>query len=200
MSTGRQDIEGVPSGDYASYADDRLLALLGMNDEEAFTALYKRYWEKVFYVALKKLGDESVAEDIVQDVFADLWKRRVGLEVREKLAAYLAVAVKYRVINVQARQHRLNRIRDKIYAGTEEGTRATEEWLSFEELRSQLEQNIARLPEKSRLAFQYNRDEGLSYKEIAARMNISEKAVERNIARAVQSLKKAIQNIFALFF
>ena len=87
------------------HSDEELLLMLQSGEHHAFREIYKRYWDKLLYLAGKKLADLSEAESIVQDVFVDLWQRRETLEIREQLAGYLVVAVRYRILNFLARQH-----------------------------------------------------------------------------------------------
>ena len=93
------------TANYQFHRDEELLLLLQTGDHTAFREIYKRYWDKLLYIAGKKLDDFSEADSIVQDVFVDLWHRRETLEVRQQLAGYLVVAVRYRILNFLARQH-----------------------------------------------------------------------------------------------
>src|SRR5580704_6235971 len=91
---------------YDSHSDEVLVRLMGAGDREAFAEIYRRYWDRLFYWGSKRLGDLGEAENQVQDVFVDLWRRRERLEIRGELNHYLAVALKYRIINYQARKYR----------------------------------------------------------------------------------------------
>ena len=83
---------------YQLYDDNKLLSLLSNNDEEAFTEIYNRYWEKLVAVAYKRLKNTAFTEDVVQDVFVSLWKNRYESSI-QSLENYLASAVKYAVFN-----------------------------------------------------------------------------------------------------
>lgn len=180
---------------YSSHTDLSLVRLLQQSDREAFTEIYNRYWERLFYVAGKKIKDLSEAESIVQDLFLDLWHRRETLEIESELSHYLAVAMKYRVINFQAKKERAVRY---ISQQPEGADTTTEEWLSFNELKGRLEKLVTQLPEKCRLAY-HLREEGLSQKEIAASMGVSENTVETHIGRALRFLRSGLTHIFSLF-
>jgi RNA polymerase sigma-70 factor (ECF subfamily) len=179
-----------------NYTDNGLFQLVAQGDEAAFTVLYDRYWDKLFAVAANQLGDLAVAEELVQDVLLDLWQRRATIQLTGELQAYLAVAMKYRVINVQVRRKKFREYQQA--AGQPVADNSTEQWLGFEELREQLAALVNRLPERSRLAYQLSREQGLSQKEIARTMNISEKAVEHNLARAIKSLREGLRHFFKL--
>lgn len=185
---------------YSHIEDDQLLALLRNNDDQAFTEIYNRYWDRMLYVAGVKSRNLDLAEEIVQDVFLDIWNRRNTLDITGTLEAYLAVSVKYKVINAQARQKHFTRYQQQEFQ-TRPGTdNSTEEWLTYQELKQRLSALVAGLPEKCRITYQLSREFGLSHKEIAEKMQVTEKAVEANLARAVQSLRKAIAGFLSSFF
>ena len=183
-----------------NYSDNGLFELVAQGNEAAFTALYERYWDKLFAVAANQLNDLSAAEELVQDLLLDLWQRRTSIRLTGELQAYLAVAMKYRVINVQARRKRFREYQQQaktVQAGVDH---STEQWLHFDELRQQLAKYVNCLPERCRLAYQLSREQGLSHKEIAGAMNISEKAVEHNLSRAIKSLRHSLRHFFKLLF
>lgn len=177
---------------YSSHSDQLLVRLLEVSDRDAFTEIYNRYWDRLFYVAGKKIKDLYEAESMVQDLFLDLWQRRQTLEVEGELSHYLAVAMKYKIINFQARKERAARYVSQHAA---EADRATEEWLSFNELKGRLDKLVTQLPQKCRLAYEL-REEGLTQKEIATSMGVSENTVETHIGRALKFLRSGLTHIF----
>ncbi|SEM30371.1 Sigma-70 region 2 [bacterium A37T11] len=80
--------------------DEELLSAIGEGQYTAFTELYNRYWRKLFVVASNKLKDSAVAEELTQNIFADIWARRENLQIHNNFQAYLAVALKYKVIEL----------------------------------------------------------------------------------------------------
>jgi RNA polymerase sigma-70 factor (ECF subfamily) len=185
---------------YTENTDEDLLALMSYGDEAAFTEIYNRYWKRIFLQAASKLDDFALAEDMVQDLLGDLWRRRTELEVSGKLEVYLAVALKYKVINALAVRKRERMRKTESGKKVSVADRSTEYWLDFEDLKGQLEQLVARLPERCRMTYQLGKEQGLSQKEIARHMNISEKAVEQNISRALHSLRLGLKHLFYIFF
>jgi|SRR5687768_6407294 len=176
--------------------DEELLQLLQSGEHHAFREIYKRYWDKLLYIAGKKLGDLSEGESIVQDVFVDLWQRRETLEVRESLAGYLVVAVRYRILNFLARQQKAETYLRDTARSSSPADCSTEEWLGFEDLRGWLEKMVAGLPEKCRLAYRL-RGEGYSQREIARYMKVSEKTVETHISRALKVLRTGLGQLIS---
>lgn len=184
---------------YFNYDDSMLMSLLKTGNEKAFTELYDRYWKKLFVVAVNKIRNLHVAEELVQDIFSDLWVRKETIELTGELHSYLAVALKYRIINYQSKQ---KRARDYVsYAASHHSysDNSTQEFLSFEELKNRLAALVAKLPERCQLTYRLSREQGLTQKQIAQQLSISEKAVERNITRAMHSLKKDLGHFFSVF-
>ncbi|MRG45232.1 RNA polymerase sigma-70 factor [Chitinophaga sp. SYP-B3965] len=178
------------------HSDEDLLLLLQRGGHHAFREIYKRYWDKLLYIAGKKLDDLSEAESIVQDVFVDLWQRREILEIKQQLAGYLVVAVRYRMLNFLARQQRAKTYIQETARNQEPGENSTEELLGFEELRGWLEKMVSRLPEKCQLAYRL-RGEGYSQREIAGYMKVSEKTVETHISRALKILRTGLGQLIS---
>lgn len=174
---------------YRALSDDQLILLLKENNQLALSELYLRYWDKLFAVACKKLADPAEAEEIVQDIFVSLWERRKQLELRYQLCTYLAVAVKYRVINIMDKHYRE---RSREEAGSLEVaylSPAADEYVLEKELVDRIEASISALPEKCRIVFRLSREEGLTNKQIAARMDVTESTVEKHMTKALKDIR-----------
>src|ERR1700761_41337 len=174
--------------------DKELIDLLQQDDELAFTEIYNRYWKILLTVAANKLRELDEAEEIVQDIFVSLWKRRSELGVIDTLRSYLSVSVKYRVIKLLDKRGNYQR-----YASYAEQTftitdNSTLQWLEFEELKSRLALFVADLPEKCRLVYQLSRDAGYTQKQIAEELNISEKTVEAHLGKAIRTLRARLSS------
>jgi len=174
------------------------MQLLREGEEGAFTEVYNRYWQVLFNVAANKTNNLAEAEELVQDIFLDVWKRRETIDITSNLRAYLAVALKYRVINLLAKRNR--RLRYEQYAGKKLSIAdaSTEQWLGFNELNERISRLVADLPDKCRVVYQLKKESGYSQREIAIHLQISEKAVEAHISRALKTLRTGIR--FFLFF
>lgn len=179
---------------YLAYQDQQLLPLLAQGDNTAFTEIYERYWDKLFYIAGKKVADLGEADSLVHDVLLDLWQRRQSLAIHTSLEHYLAVAMKYRVIKLLAKQAKEATYRHQQPAEPE-APHNPQTTLQYEELKAKLEKLVHSLPQQARIAYQL-RDEGLTQKEIAAQMNISEHTVERHLSRALKSIRASISRFF----
>lgn len=175
--------------EYNTLTDIELLTLLAKSDQNAFTAIYNRYWEKMFALAARKVDDLHDAEEIVQEIFVSLWNKRENLQITSSFNNYLAVSVKYRVIKTLARQQIHKRFENSEMNNISILDNSTMEYLDFDELKSKLEHYVSELPEKCRLVYQLSREAGFSQKQIAEKMSISEKTVEAHLSKAIKTLR-----------
>lgn len=183
---------------YTTYNDTALLDLVKEEDEHAFTEIYNRYWKLLFYIAQQKLQNLEEAEEIVQEVFTDLWARRHTITLKRSLKYYLASAVKYQVITCLSKRHQQLHLQQTFIPTDQPFT--ADSRLSFHELQEQLEDLVAALPEKCRIVYQLSRDEGLSHKAIASQLDISEKTVENHLTKALGHLRRGLGDAAFLFF
>lgn len=169
--------------------DSELLTLLKDDSQAAMNEMFNRYWKKLLVTAANNLQSIEEAEDCVQEIFARLWKLRNTLQLTHSLHTYLSIAVKYGVIDRLNKHHHrrlhLTPANDSLPALAP----SVEDSLLNKELWNRLEATINNLPEKCRIVFRLRHNDGLSNKEIAGIMKISEKGVEANITRAIKEIK-----------
>lgn len=180
---------------YNKLSDVQLTNLLKTGDHAAFTEIYNRYWKKMFVLAGQKLDDLDEAKEIVQQIFVRFWERRAELEIQGSLSAYLSVSVKYRIINALDMHYVRKNYMDNLSV-TSEIDDSTQEWLDFEEIKERLAILVSDLPEKCRLVFLMSREQGLSQKQIAKELDISEKTVEAHLGKAIKTLKTGLSSLF----
>lgn len=82
---------------YSDYSDEKLVWLFHNEDNQGFAEIYNRYWKKLVGMAIYKTNDRNTAEEIVQELFVNLWERRATLLI-QNLENYLFVALRYLII------------------------------------------------------------------------------------------------------
>ncbi|RDC56657.1 RNA polymerase sigma-70 factor [Pedobacter chinensis] len=180
--------------DYSGHSDHELIDLIKVGDEYAFENLYNRYWDRLLYFANQKTGDRVDAENIVQDVFVSLWNRRSELQITSEIAHYLVVSIKYRVIRLFEKQRTQRLNEEKSLSSFDILDNSTQQYLEFDELKQRLEKLICELPEKSAIIFRLSREDGLSHKEIAGQLDISERAVNDSLVKTKKSLSVSLRS------
>jgi RNA polymerase sigma-70 factor (ECF subfamily) len=178
----------LPGEEYQMWPDAKLLDLLRLDDREAFELLYKRYSAKLFHAAYNLFRDRDVCEDLVQELFIDLWTKRSQLNITS-LESYLKVAIRHRVI-YYIRTKKATLDLEVVEELIEKYTADSK--LLQSDISQLLENNVAQLPEKCRQIFTLSRKEYLSNKEIASRLNISIKTVENQMTIALRYLRTGL--------
>lgn len=147
----------------------------------------------MYRVAYSKLKSKNEAEEIVQEIFVNLWQGRESLLILN-LPHYLKAAVKLRIISrirsQIVREKYWNYYKDFIAGASSE----VEELVEYEDLGSALEKAIEKLPEKSQLVFKMNRIEGLSINEISDKLKVPRRTIEHHLTKSRQSLKLILKD------
>ncbi len=175
-----------------NYTDQELINSLQNGNEKAMDVLFRRHYSFICRAVYRILKDNNLAEDIAQEVFFGLWKKRENLNISTSVQAYLKRAA----INKS-----LNFIRDqKVKFDDEEkmpvltnNQFSTQQHLEADDLQKAINEAIDQLPEKCRLVFTLSRFEEMSYQEIATELNISIKTVENQISKALKYLRIALK-------
>ena len=137
--------------------------------------LYERYAPRLFKFCLGLVKDEQTAKEIVQEVFVTIWEKRDSIEVNGSLEAYLVKSAKYNVIDHYRSTHRL----EKLYA-------------VFENTKKQVLSTFKELPKKSQKIFFLSRKKGLTNKQIAQNLDVSEKTVEYHIKNSLKRFRSSL--------
>ncbi|HXD77004.1 MAG TPA: RNA polymerase sigma-70 factor [Puia sp.] len=174
---------------YQSLPDSRLAALLKAGDEVAYTEIFERYKVILYKHAFRVLEDRDDANDVIQDVFLALWQKKDMLAVETSLGAYLYHAVRNRIFDRISHRKVVDKYIRSIRDFMEAGQYTTDEAIRAKELAAIIEAEVAALPRKMREVFELSRNEELSYKEIARRLNISDKTVKQQVYNAVKILR-----------
>ncbi len=181
-----------------------MITSLKQGKEKTFRTVFITYFEPLEVFANTYIGNKEISKDLVQDVFYNLWKKRSSLPEKINLRAYLYQATRNNCLNhlkrikVQSKyeareQNRYNELRLNYDALS----LLSFDTVSFNELLDMLEKAISQLPPKCREIFELSRLEGMKNREIAEILNISVKAVEGHISKALKHLKKQLKDHYS---
>lgn len=176
------------------HSDCSLITLWQLGDEAAFDVLYKRYVLKLVEYIAQKTGSAEIASELTQDVFLDLHVQKNDLSDIENLKAYLFAIAKNKVFNYYRHQLIRQKYRQHILMSGEPLVNDLKEMMENKELVQIIHKQIEQLPPKCREVFKLSRQENLSYKLIAQRLNISENTVDQHIQKALRIFRSIIEN------
>jgi RNA polymerase sigma-70 factor (ECF subfamily) len=142
-------------------------------------------------VATRLTGAQASAEEVVQEVFLELWRRRATLDADVTVHAYLLRATRNRALNVVRHARVVDRTAPQLVAVAPQAPRA-DAHAAERELRDAVEAAVAALPPRCREVFTLSRAGGLRYTEIAERLGVTVKAVEAQMGRALRTLRERL--------
>jgi len=175
---------------YNRFDDIELVRMMSNDNESALSEIYSRYWQSLYISAFNVLKDSSACEDIVQDIFFQLWHKRKALEISTSLKAYLHTSVRYNVFRLIKTQ----KVRTELFEGIEERFffNSAENKLKEREIYHHVSRIVETLPSKCKEVYKLSREEQLTHKEIASRLNISTKTVENHLTIALKKLRSSM--------
>ena len=182
----------LPIMKYQKLSDEELVDFLKSDNETAFEEIYNRYWYKLFGVAYHEIGTKEEAEELVHDLFESLWNRRQASVIKH-LSSYLVVSIKHLSTNYIKSQITQRKYQEYLIFSQIQQSNSTDETVYFTDLSKAVEEAMKKLPEKSCEIFKLSRFEHQSVKDIAHRMNLSEKAVEYHLTKTLKVLKEQLR-------
>lgn len=159
--------------------------------EKWFEDIYNLYWKKLYEYCYYHTRDPGASEEMIQDIFYALWVRRETLDLRAPVDHYLIRAAKNKIADYY-------RLKSLYHKHTENAQRqlqwdnTTDNAVHFRELSDSITELVDGLPHQRRQVYKLSREQGLSNKEIAASMLISEKTVEFHLTKTLAFLRRKL--------
>jgi RNA polymerase sigma-70 factor (ECF subfamily) len=153
--------------------------------------VFREYYAELAVFVCRYVGSDDVAEDILQDLFLSIWRApERWIAAGDALRPLLFVAARNRAFDYMKHRRVHERyIRQTAAEGVEIVDRTADDELLYQEIRRNIDQAIAALPKRAREIFLLNREEGLTYREIADRLGLSIKTVENQMIRSLKKLR-----------
>jgi len=180
--------------------DDELIVFLRDGDHGAYAELFRRYNQLLFVHAYKRLRDEEQAKDIVQEFFTVLWTKRSTLYLKSSLIGYFFTAINNRIVDYFLHKDIQNKYVASFAGFAASENKKADHLIREKQLLLLIENEIQQLPPKMREIFELSRREYLSHKEIAEKLSISEKTVDRQISNALFRLKTKLGLLILLTY
>ena len=181
----------------AKYDEKSAIISLKKGNVSAFELIYQQNWSVLYSYAYNILRNKMVCEEIVQETFLSIWKRRESLGVTTSLKGYLLTAVKFQVLNY-IRSEKVRKEYAIIYTTFEKTLydNSNEEHIHLSDLEHLVEREISKLPNKCQQVYRLSRNEHQSIKTIADMLNISHKTVENHLTQALKQLRSSLGGLF----
>jgi len=176
---------------YQNHTDTELVQLLSEGDELAFNTLYKRYVQGLLRFANKSIFNKEDCEEIVQETFVELWAGREQFGQVTNVTAYLFSIIRYKIVHYIRFHMARQKYAAHYHLFAQVYNTSSSEQDNADRVGSFLDNALQGLPNRCQTAFRLRLSEDLSYKEIAERMEISVKTVEKYISAALGHLRKA---------
>lgn len=174
-------------------SDQQWLDALRGGDETALRSIFDRHYPLLLGDVYRIVPDEALCQDLAQEVFVELWRKRGELDIHTSLRAYLRRAAINKALNHIKANRRISFDEPDELRNTADTTeRDIREQAVQESLEAALHRAIEALPEKCRLVFSLSRFENLSHREIAEKLDISVKTIENQITKAMKLLRQAL--------
>jgi len=171
-------------------SDEKTLILgLQKGNIPAFERIFSLYHKRIYNFCLRLYQSSDDAEETVQKIFVALWEQRVQVDENKPLASYLYTIARYMVYQDFRQQVYKKAAFDYFILNSIDLNESTKDEVLYNELLSFLESVIEKLPERQRKIFKLSRFSGLTYRQIAVNMNITENTVDTQIRRALEFVR-----------
>jgi RNA polymerase sigma-70 factor (family 1) len=167
-----------------------LLAAVASGDRSAFNQLYAAHINNVYEYIFLFTKSKEETEELLQEVFVNLWEKREKLAEVDSFKSYLFRAAKNRLITNVRHMQVKHRVLSEIGRTTDDSQHTTEYDVTYKEYHQVLQKAIAKLPPKRKLIFRLNMENGLSYDEIAHQLQISKSVVKNQLYKALDFIRQ----------
>jgi RNA polymerase sigma-70 factor (family 1) len=188
--------------EYQILSDQELIALLQEEDGKALRALYDRYIRQLHYFILRIAKSKVLTEDVLHDVFLKIWDNRMQIDPEQPFKSYLFTIAKRHLLNLLKRAQHEGAILEQIQKNTSPVESATDMDVDYRESRELISEAINQLPAQCREVFVRCKVQGLSYKETADELGITEGTVNSQMVKALKSIRQfiTIRNAVGILF
>jgi RNA polymerase sigma-70 factor (family 1) len=163
--------------------------------EKDFERIYNSRWSKLYCVAYNYFRDKATAQEIIQDVFVNLWLKRDSIDEIRDIDAYLYRSVKNKIYDQFDKIASQERLQKQISSQFKEEVDSTKEEVEYAETLERINHEIDCLPHTTKTIFRLSRFDRYSNEEIAGQLHLSGKAVEYHITRALKRLRLRLNQI-----
>ena len=170
-----------------------LIRELQRGNAKAFELLYKQYHARLYNFCMSIIHNKQDAEGMVQEVFIAVWENREKLDENKSFSGFVFSIAKNKTLN-KIKQYLSRKVYLEYMQMESQALDETVSDIESLELIEFLHQTIQELPEKSKEIFLLSRNEGLTYKQIASKLNVTENVVDHEIRKSLKYLREKLGN------
>jgi RNA polymerase sigma-70 factor (ECF subfamily) len=180
--------------DIISYTDEELMQKIKADNMFAFDVLYKKYSKRLYKFGYSILKSTEEAENLIQDVYLNLWENRYKVEKDSSIKYYLFTTAYNSAISIIRKKAKESQFIEYLKSMQEINEEPVNMELEYNELKNKLDEIIKELPQRQKEVYLLHRAEGLKYSEIAERLHISVNTIENHMSRALKTIRKKLGN------
>ena len=165
---------------------------ISLGDESAFSEIFYYYTARIYPFVKKTTRSEEVTEEIVQEVFASIWKSRVKLAEIDNYSAYIFTITTNTTLNYLKSKARRKKHLDELAKVEKSFTNNTQETIDLHEIRELVSHLLGQLSPQKRIIYKLTREQGLSHDEVAQQLHISKNTVKNHLVQTLKFIRKNI--------
>lgn len=174
---------------------EMVLQNLANDDKKALEELFNYYYPRLYHFSKTFLKLEEGIDDILQDVFIKIWNHRTNIHSSETFNPFIFTVTRNLLLNELRSRLNDQKLKEKVQKLSLPEEYNSYEKMEYSELKNMVDQIVSNLPEKQQEVFVLSRNQGLSHKEIAEKLEISTKTVEYHISQSTSTIKSKLKQM-----
>ena len=183
----------------AENSDIEFLDGLKRNDISAFNSIYRHYSKPLYVYLMQKLKDPDICNDVLQDIFINVWEKREQLIIETSLKAYLYQAARYKIIDIYRKDVKYQKYLNELAGYIIVDPSTITDRIDHRKKLQEIELAVSQMPERMREIFILSRFEHQTTRDIASKTNLSPQTVKNQISKALRILRVNYMSVDVLF-
>jgi RNA polymerase sigma-70 factor (ECF subfamily) len=181
-------------GELRLYSDEKLMQEIKADNMLAFDILYKKYSKRIYRFGYSILKSQEDTENLIQDVFLNLWEKRQNVKRDASVKFYLFTIAYNSAITLIRKKSKESEFISYLKSLPELNQEPTSLKTEFNELTNKLEEIIQKLPQRQKQIYLLHKVKGLKYSEIAEQLKISANTIENHMSRALKTIRAKLES------
>jgi RNA polymerase sigma-70 factor (ECF subfamily) len=185
-----------------SYSDEELMQEIKADNMFAFDLIYNKYSKKLYKFGYSLLKSHEETENLVQDVFLNLWENRNKVEKDSSIKSYIFAITYNSAISILRKKAMESKFVEYLKSLQIINEKPVNMELEYTELTNKINEIVYALPQRQKEVYLLHKVEALKYSEIAVLLNISVNTIENHMSRALKTIRKKLGNysLIAILF